>query len=121
MCTLDAEHKLTSYGALYLMAIGVYGTPPILTAWMANNSEPHYRRATTLALNIIAANAVCFSVKSVFISPLFIPYFLGGYPKYLEFSDQRRTKVQENNNYEPHFVSVLGFSILSLLILIHFE
>ena len=75
MCPLDAEHKFTSYGAFYLITLGLSGTGPVLPAWMANNSEPHYRRATTIALNTIAGNAVCFSVEAVFIFSLFISHF----------------------------------------------
>ncbi|KAF8815171.1 MFS general substrate transporter [Phlegmacium glaucopus] len=54
---LSAENKYTSYGALYLMVPGVYAPIPVLAAWMANNSEPHYRRATSVALGIMAANS----------------------------------------------------------------
>jgi len=54
---LGAEHKFTSYGALYLMVPGVYATAPVLAAWMANNSEPHYRRATSVAIGFIATNS----------------------------------------------------------------
>lgn len=31
---------------------------PILSTWIANNSEPHYRRATSVAMGFIATNAV---------------------------------------------------------------
>ena len=58
---LGAEHKFTSYGALYLMVPGAYASSPVLSAWMANNSEPHYRRATSVAIGFIAANSVSFS------------------------------------------------------------
>jgi len=54
---LGAEHKYTSYGALYLMVPGAYATAPVLSAWMANNSEPHYRRATSVAIGFIATNS----------------------------------------------------------------
>jgi len=53
---LSAEHKFTSYGALFLMAAGVLGATPILSAWLANNSEPHYRRATSVAIFVLAVN-----------------------------------------------------------------
>ena len=33
---------------------------PILSTWIANNSEPHYRRATSVALGFIATNAVSY-------------------------------------------------------------
>jgi len=54
---LGAEHKFTSYGALYLMVPGVYASAPVLSAWMANNSEPYYRRATSVAIGFIATNS----------------------------------------------------------------
>ncbi|KAF8817606.1 MFS general substrate transporter [Phlegmacium glaucopus] len=54
---LSAGHKFVSYGALYLMVPGVYATAPVLSAWMANNSEPYYRRATSVALGFIATNS----------------------------------------------------------------
>ncbi|KAF8817607.1 MFS general substrate transporter [Phlegmacium glaucopus] len=54
---LSAEHRYTSYGALYLMVPGVYASKPVLAAWMANNSEPHYRRATSVALGFMATNS----------------------------------------------------------------
>ena len=72
-CSLDAESKFTSYGALYLMVVGVYAVAPILFAWVANNSEPHYRRATAVALIFMTANAVCFSIEYIiYHPPLFI-------------------------------------------------
>jgi len=54
---LGAKHKFVSYGALYLMVPGIYSTAPVLSAWMANNSEPYYRRATSVAIGFIATNA----------------------------------------------------------------
>ena len=58
------------------MVPGAYASAPVLSAWMANNSEPHYRRATSVAIGFIATNSVCFfflSSSSIII--LFI-YFL---------------------------------------------
>lgn len=40
------------------MVPGAYAAAPILSAWMANNSEPYYRRATSVALGFIATNSV---------------------------------------------------------------
>jgi hypothetical protein len=40
------------------MVPGIYGFVPIMSAWMANNSEPYYRRATSIAVGFIAANSV---------------------------------------------------------------
>ena len=40
------------------MVPGVYGVVPIASAWLANNSEPYYRRATSIAAAFIAVNSV---------------------------------------------------------------
>ena len=53
---------MTSYGSLFLSVSGVYSSAPILAAWMANNSEPHYRRATSIAIGIVATNSVSIYV-----------------------------------------------------------
>ena len=50
-----------------LMTTGVYAGTPILATWIANNSELHYWRATSLALLAIIGNAVCFTIISKFI------------------------------------------------------
>ena len=64
-CYLVAEHKFTSYAALYLMVPGVYASAPVLAAWMANNSDPYYRRASSVVMGFIAANSVSFGVKYI--------------------------------------------------------
>ncbi|KAF8817592.1 MFS general substrate transporter [Phlegmacium glaucopus] len=47
---LTADDKFVSYGSLYLSHPGISGVTPIVSAWMANNSELYYRRATSVAL-----------------------------------------------------------------------
>ena len=42
------------------MTAGPYAANPIFSAWMANNSEPHYRHATSVALGVLAVNCVSF-------------------------------------------------------------
>ncbi|KAK7462345.1 hypothetical protein VKT23_007946 [Stygiomarasmius scandens] len=54
---LGADDKFTRYGSLYLSVSGVYASTPIIYAWLSNNSEPHYRRATSIALGVIATNS----------------------------------------------------------------
>ena len=54
------------------MVPGVYATVPILSAWMANNSEPYYRRATSVAVGFILSNSVSFYLLQVYsLLPLF--------------------------------------------------
>ena len=50
------------------MVPGAYATAPVLSAWMANNSEPHYRRATSVAIGFIATNSVCLFLRQVYQS-----------------------------------------------------
>ena len=40
------------------MVPGLFATTPLLSTWLANNSEPYYRRATSIAAGFIAANSV---------------------------------------------------------------
>jgi len=54
---LGSSNKHTDYGALFLQIVGSYGSAPCLATWMANNVQPHYRRATAVALAFIATNA----------------------------------------------------------------
>jgi len=54
---LSSDNKNTNYGALYLQIIGSYAAAPCLATWNANNVQPHYRRATAIAIGFIATNA----------------------------------------------------------------
>ncbi|KAF9519048.1 hypothetical protein BS47DRAFT_1337603 [Hydnum rufescens UP504] len=51
LCT---KRKYVAYGSIYLTVPGTYASTPILASWIANNSEPHYRRATSIAVGIVA-------------------------------------------------------------------
>ncbi|KAJ3522504.1 hypothetical protein NMY22_g11860 [Coprinellus aureogranulatus] len=54
---LGLSNKYALYGALYFMVPGIYGASPVACAWAANNSEPHYRRASSIAIGFIGTNA----------------------------------------------------------------
>ncbi|KAF9067838.1 major facilitator superfamily domain-containing protein [Rhodocollybia butyracea] len=54
---LGSDNKFTRYGSLFLTVPGVYASVPPVAAWMSNNSEPHYRRATSIAIGFVATNA----------------------------------------------------------------
>lgn len=56
-----ASHRYTLYGSLFLTASGAYSIPPISSAWISNNSEPHYRRATAIGLAAVFTNCVRIS------------------------------------------------------------
>jgi hypothetical protein len=51
-----SKKKNTDYGALFLEIIGVYSSAPCLSTWLANNVQPHYRRATAVAIAFVATN-----------------------------------------------------------------
>ncbi|KAF9477434.1 MFS general substrate transporter [Pholiota conissans] len=53
---LGTSDKSVSYAALYLMVPGIYATTPVISAWISNNSEPHYTRATSIALGFVSTN-----------------------------------------------------------------
>ncbi|KIK57790.1 hypothetical protein GYMLUDRAFT_262951 [Collybiopsis luxurians FD-317 M1] len=54
---LKSTARFTRYGSLFLTVPGVYAAVPPVSAWMSNNSEPHYRRATSIAIGFVATNA----------------------------------------------------------------
>lgn len=45
------------YGAIFLLLPGTYCAAPPLQTWVANNSAPHVRRATALAIFLIMTNS----------------------------------------------------------------
>lgn len=59
------NNKYVAYGALYLI-VAIFATTPPLFAWLANNSEPFYRRATAIALGFVAGNSGCVLSTWVF-------------------------------------------------------
>ena len=50
------------------MVPGIYGASSVVLAWMANNSEPYYRRATSVAIGLVATNAVCLFLHQLYLS-----------------------------------------------------
>jgi len=91
------------------MVPGIYGTMPTLYAWLANNSEPYYRRGMSIALGAIMANLVCIAFSNSLIPDLIHPGS-GGYPCHMELPLKTRTKVHKNYDYESYIVSrLLGY------------
>ena len=52
-----SKSKAADYFALFLQIIGVYSNAPCLSTWNSNNVQPHYRRATAIAVAFTATNA----------------------------------------------------------------
>ncbi|CCO30344.1 putative transporter C1002,16c [Rhizoctonia solani AG-1 IB] len=53
---LTQTNKHVLYGSLFLQIPGVYASAPTLSAWMANNALPYYKRATAVALAFVFSN-----------------------------------------------------------------
>ncbi|KAL5488440.1 hypothetical protein ACEPAI_6558 [Sanghuangporus weigelae] len=93
--------KSMSYGSLFLSVSGTYALPPILSAWMANNSEPHYRRATSVALGFVATNS-------------------GGILSTWMFPSNEAPRFRRATILDISFsVGILVFSMLNILYLTH--
>ena len=66
---IGSDNKNISYGALFLQITGSYALAPCLSTWNANNVQPHYRRATAVALGYIATNSGGILSTWLFTSP----------------------------------------------------
>ncbi|ELU40145.1 20S proteasome subunit [Rhizoctonia solani AG-1 IA] len=53
---LAQTNRHVLYGSLFLQIPGVYSSAPTLSAWMANNALPYYKRATAVALAFVFSN-----------------------------------------------------------------
>ncbi|KAK4703906.1 hypothetical protein P7C70_g2317, partial [Phenoliferia sp. Uapishka_3] len=62
-----SDSNSVKYGALFLMASGLYTSVPPVLVWLSNNSAPHYKRATAAGLQLSIAN--CGGFVATFIYP----------------------------------------------------
>jgi hypothetical protein len=56
--------KHANYAAVCLQVMGIYMNPPCLASWVANNVQPHYRRATAIGIAFIFTNSGGISQQS---------------------------------------------------------
>ena len=49
--SLASGDRKNDYGAVFLQIMGSYTSGPCLITWNANNIQPHYRRATAVAIS----------------------------------------------------------------------
>ncbi|EGG06300.1 uncharacterized protein MELLADRAFT_106903 [Melampsora larici-populina 98AG31] len=56
MMCMVFEEKYQQYGMLYIEIPGVFALVPALGAWLANNSEPYARCASSIAMGFMFAN-----------------------------------------------------------------
>ncbi|QRV74824.1 major facilitator superfamily transporter [Ceratobasidium sp. AG-Ba] len=62
-------NKHVLYGSLFLQIVGAYASAPTLSAWMANNAQPYYRRATAIALAFVFSNLGGIVSTWIFTNP----------------------------------------------------
>ena len=66
---LGTNHKHADYGALFLQIVGTFTAAPCLGTWLANNVQPHYRRATAIAVTFLATNVGGIVSTWIFVDP----------------------------------------------------
>ncbi|PPR06287.1 hypothetical protein CVT24_001093 [Panaeolus cyanescens] len=64
---LSSRNKYILYGSLFFTVSGSYPMGPLGAGWAANNSEPHYRRATSIGLGFVASS--CGAILSTWRFP----------------------------------------------------
>ncbi|KAL8771426.1 MAG: hypothetical protein Q9209_003094 [Squamulea sp. 1 TL-2023] len=68
---------LVHYGGTFLVAVGVFPSPPAVMGWLANNLAPHYVRATGTGLQIAVANCAAFIATFTYLGKDKIDYTTG--------------------------------------------
>ncbi|KAI0686889.1 MFS general substrate transporter [Cytidiella melzeri] len=66
---LGSTNKHVAYFSLFLQITGVYSAAPCLSVWNANNVQPHYRRATSIALAFGVTSSGGILSTWIFVDP----------------------------------------------------
>ncbi|QSZ34940.1 hypothetical protein DSL72_007802 [Monilinia vaccinii-corymbosi] len=80
LITISRPH--IQYGGTFLVAAGSFACPPVAMGWLANNTSPHYVRASASGLQIGLANIAAFIATFTYIAanaPRYVEVVLGGY------------------------------------------
>ena len=64
----NTKNNHVKYGALFLMAGGLYPSVPPVLVWLSNNYTNHYTRATAIGLQLAIANCGGFPATFVYQS-----------------------------------------------------
>ena len=64
---VGVHQNAVKYGMTFMMATGLYASVPPVLGWISNNSDGHYKRSTTTALQLAIAN--CGGFVTTFIYP----------------------------------------------------
>lgn len=66
---LATGNKHADYGALFLQIIGTFTSAPCIGTLLANNVQPHYRRASAIAVTFLATNIGGIVSTWIFVDP----------------------------------------------------
>lgn len=64
---LGSARPLVQYGGTFFVAVGIFPSSPVVMGWLANNTAPHYVRATASGLQICLANLAAFVATFVYV------------------------------------------------------
>ncbi|KAJ8065614.1 hypothetical protein OCU04_006289 [Sclerotinia nivalis] len=65
---ITASQPHIQYGGTFLVAAGSFACPPVVMGWLANNTSPHYVRASASGLQIGLANIAAFIATFTYIA-----------------------------------------------------
>jgi MFS family permease len=64
---IASPKPLIQYGGTFLVASGIFPCSPVVMGWLANNTAPHYVRATASGLQICVANLAAFVATFTYV------------------------------------------------------
>jgi len=65
---ISSAQLLIQYGGTFLVGAGIFPASPIVLGWLANNTGPHYARATATGFQIAFANCAAFIATFTYIA-----------------------------------------------------
>lgn len=65
---ISTSRPLIQYGGMFLVGASIFPCSPIVMGWLANNTAPHYVRATASGFQIGIANCAAFIATFTYIS-----------------------------------------------------
>ncbi|KZT12578.1 MFS general substrate transporter [Laetiporus sulphureus 93-53] len=91
---IAAKNDTQRYVAVFLMAAGIYPCGPCILSILPNNSAGHYKKATTVALQLAVANT-------------------GGFVATFTYTDEQQPKYVKGHSISLGFVIMAWFAMLA--------
>ncbi|CAO1637823.1 unnamed protein product [Sympodiomycopsis kandeliae] len=73
---IASTNNQVRYGAVFLVALGVYPSVPCLLSILPNNFAGHYKKATSVAVQLAVANCAGFVASFIYIADQFGPNYI---------------------------------------------